>query len=81
MKKENWSSLSTEDLNQKQKSIKSLTTMLIVTLIALFLISLFISLKKGFSPLLVIPIALLPVVSMNLNNLKNIKKEIDSRNN
>ncbi|HAY3549691.1 redox-active disulfide protein 2 [Elizabethkingia meningoseptica] len=81
MKKENWSSLSTEDLNQKQKSIKSLTTMLIVTLIALFLISLFISLKKGFTPLLVIPIALLPVVSMNLNNLKNIKKEIDSRNN
>lgn len=81
MKKENWSSLSTEDLNQKQKSIKSLTTMLIVTLIALFLISLFISLKKGFSPLLVIPVALLPVVSMNLNNLKNIKKEIDSRNN
>ncbi len=48
MKKENWSSLSTEDLNQKQKSIKSLTTMLIVTLIALFLISLFISLKKDF---------------------------------
>ncbi|HIC8644980.1 redox-active disulfide protein 2 [Elizabethkingia meningoseptica] len=81
MKKENWSSLSTEDLNQKQKSIKSLTTMLIVTLIALFLISLFISLKKGFTPLLVIPIALLPVVSMNLNNLKSIKKEIDSRNN
>ncbi|WP_078769277.1 redox-active disulfide protein 2 [Elizabethkingia meningoseptica] len=81
MKKESWSSLSTEDLNQKQKSIKSLTTMLIVTLIALFLISLFISLKKGFTPLLVIPIALLPVVSMNLNNLKNIKKEIDSRNN
>ncbi|HFK5569138.1 redox-active disulfide protein 2 [Elizabethkingia meningoseptica] len=81
MKKEDWSSLSTEDLNQKQKSIKSLTTMLIVTLIALFLISLFVSLKKGFTPLLVIPIALLPVVSMNLNNLKNIKKEIDSRNN
>ncbi|WP_336664448.1 redox-active disulfide protein 2 [Elizabethkingia meningoseptica] len=81
MKKEDWSSLSTEDLNQKQKSIKSLTTMLIVTLIALFLISLFVSLKKGFTPLLVIPIALLPVVSMNLNNLKSIKKEIDSRNN
>lgn len=81
MKKEDWSSLSTEDLNQKQKSIKSLTTMLIVTLIALFLISLFVSLKKGFTPLLIIPIALLPVVSMNLNNLKSIKKEIDSRNN
>ena len=81
MKKEDWSSLSTEDLNQKQKSIKSLTTMLIVILLLLFILSIYISIKKGFTPLLVIPIALFPVVSMNLNNLKSIKKEIDSRKN
>ncbi|PUB34744.1 hypothetical protein C8J95_102412 [Elizabethkingia sp. YR214] len=81
MKNENFSDLSTEELLKKQKTIKPLTITLIGTLILLFVLSLFITFKKGFTALLVVPIALSPIVILNLNNLKNIQKEINSRKN
>lgn len=82
MKSENFSDLSTEELLKKQKTIKPLTITLIGTLILLlFVLSLFITFKKGFTALLVVPIALSPIVILNLNNLKSIQKEINSRKN
>lgn len=81
MKNENFSDLSTEELLKRQKTIKPLTILLIVTLILLFVLSLFITIKKGFTALLVVPIALSPIAILNLNNLKNIQKEINSRKN
>ncbi len=81
MKNENFSDLSTEELLKRQKTIKPLTILLIGTLILLFVLSLFITIKKGFTALLVVPIALSPIAILNLNNLKNIQKEINSRKN
>ena len=77
MKNENFSDLSTEDLLKRQKTIKPLTILLIGTLV----LSLFITIKKGFTAVLVVPIALSPIAILNLNNLKNIQKEINSRKN
>ncbi|MCL1667103.1 redox-active disulfide protein 2 [Elizabethkingia ursingii] len=81
MKSENFSDFSTEELLKKQKIIKPLTIMHIGTLILLFVLSLFITFKKGFTALLVVPIALSPIAILNLNNLKSIQKEINSRKN
>jgi Na+-transporting methylmalonyl-CoA/oxaloacetate decarboxylase beta subunit len=79
MKNQNLGLLDTETLLKKQRSLKVLTGMLAGMLIVLFTLTIFISIKKTFSPLSVVPIALLPIVILNLLNLKTIKKELDSR--
>ncbi|ATL42745.1 redox-active disulfide protein 2 [Elizabethkingia sp. HX WHF] len=81
MKNENFSDLSTEDLLKRQKTIKPLTILLIGTLVVLLVLSIFITIKKGFTALLVVPFALSPIAILNLNNLKSIQKEINSRKN
>ncbi|MDV2446223.1 redox-active disulfide protein 2 [Elizabethkingia anophelis] len=81
MKSENFSDLSTEDLLKRQKTIKPLTILLIGTLVILLVLSIFITIKKGFTALLVVPFALSPIAILNLNNLKSIQKEINSRKN
>ncbi|CAI9687649.1 MULTISPECIES: hypothetical protein [Elizabethkingia] len=81
MKNENFSDLSTEDLLKRQKTIKPLTIILIGTLVILLVLSIFITIKKGFTALLVVPFALSPIAILNLNNLKSIQKEINSRKN
>jgi Na+-transporting methylmalonyl-CoA/oxaloacetate decarboxylase beta subunit len=79
MKNQNLGLLDTETLLKKQRSLKVLTGMLAGMLMVLFALTIFISIKKTFSPLSVVPIALLPIVILNLLNLKTIKKELDSR--
>ena len=81
MKNENFSDLSTEDLLKRQKTINPLTILLIGTLVVLLVLSIFITIKKGFTALLVVPFALSPIAILNLNNLKSIQKEINSRKN
>ncbi|MDX8567304.1 redox-active disulfide protein 2 [Elizabethkingia sp. HX XZB] len=81
MENENFSDLSTEDLLKRQKTIKPLTIILIGTLVILLVLSIFITIKKGFTALLVVPFALSPIAILNLNNLKSIQKEINSRKN
>ncbi|WP_278554832.1 redox-active disulfide protein 2 [Elizabethkingia bruuniana] len=81
MKNENFSDLSTEDLLKRQKTIKPLTILFIGTLVVLLVLSIFISIKKGFTALLVVPFTLSPIAILNLNNLKSIQKEINSRKN
>ncbi len=71
--------LSIEDLKNKEKSLKLLTGMLIGMLIALFVLSIYTTITKEFTPLLIIPIALLPIVIMNFSTINKIKTEINSR--
>ena len=54
--------------------------MLSAVLLFLFCMTLFLSVTKGFTPLLVVPIALLPILILNFNTLNEIKKELTSRN-
>lgn len=64
-----------EELINNEKKIKILTIMLMVAIIILFLSTIFLTFKKGFSALSVIPIALLPILIMNINNWNKLKKE------
>lgn len=69
-----------EELVNNEKKIKVLTIMLMVAIVLLFLSTMFLTFKKGFSALTVIPIALLPILIININNWNKLKKEKADRN-
>ncbi|MEZ7527113.1 redox-active disulfide protein 2 [Cloacibacterium normanense] len=79
MKNEKLTDKSTEELKKTEKSLKAITGILLGSLIVLFGLSLYINFTKGFTPLTIIPIALLPIAIVNFNTINNIKKEINSR--
>ncbi|MFC3560796.1 redox-active disulfide protein 2 [Pedobacter jamesrossensis] len=80
MKTKKYSEMSNNELLKSKKSIKTITAMLAGMLLFLFVVNIFLAFKKGFSGLTVIPIALLPIVIININTVKEINKELDSRN-
>ena len=72
--------MSNKDLLKNEKMLKTITYMLIGALIALFVVGIIMIVKKGLNALLIIPITLIPVVLINFNSLKEIQKEIKTRN-
>ena len=81
MKNQKPSEMSTEKLLEHQKTVKLVTGILAGMLTALLVISIFLAVKQKKYTFIPIPIALLPIVFVNIKNLKEIKKELDSRNN
>lgn len=81
MKDNKLSELSTEALLKQQKLIKVVTGTLAGMLLALLVLAINLSVRQGFSALVFVPFGLLPIVLLNLNSLKAIKKELDSREN
>ncbi len=79
MKNQKLSETNTADLKKSEKSIKTITGILLGMLLVLFILSLYITFTKGFTALLIIPIALLPIVIVNFNSINEIKKELKSR--
>jgi hypothetical protein len=79
MKNNKLNELSNEELLKQEKSLKVITYMLAGMLLVLFITNIILTFKKGFSALFAVPIALLPIVIINLNTLKEIKKVLDSR--
>lgn len=71
--------MSAEKLQQQAKTIKVVTGTLAGILLVLLVMAIMLSVKKGFSALVVIPFALLPIVIINITSLKQIKKELESR--
>jgi hypothetical protein len=79
MKAKNYSEMSTEKLLEQTKSIKALTGLLAGMLFVLFCVGFYLTYNKGFNVFLIIPFAFLPIVILNVNTLKEIKKEVRSR--
>ena len=77
--KKNFNEMTTEELSKAQKSLKTVTYLFGVVLLLLFCLNIFLVANKGFSASNVIPIALLPIFILNMNTLKEIKKELQSR--
>jgi CHASE2 domain-containing sensor protein len=69
-----------EELISNEQKMKILTVMLGVSITLLFLASMALMLKKGFSPIMIIPICLFPLVVVNIINWQNLKKEKQRRN-
>lgn len=85
MKSRKLSEMSNDELLRQQKTVQLVTGLLAGMLTALLVLVLILSIKKGPGPtsiaLGVIPFALMPIVFLNWNHLKEIKKELSSRNN
>lgn len=79
MKNTKFSEMTTEELIKNQKTLKTVNSIFAVVLLMLFALNVYIVLRKGFSAMNVVPVALLPILFLNLSNLKEIKKELDSR--
>ncbi|BFM43640.1 hypothetical protein CFS9_22810 [Flavobacterium sp. CFS9] len=79
MKNEKFSKMTTEELLKSQKMSKSATYAFAVILALLFIVNIYLVLKKGFSASQVVPIALLPLLILNFKTLKDIKEELKSR--
>lgn len=73
------SSLSTEELNKKAKTVKTVMGLLAGVLLVEFAVGLYLTIKQGFSIFMVIPIAFLPILIINYQNIKKINEEIARR--
>jgi len=72
--------MSDAELQKNAKLLKvSLYTLGILNILLIVLVLANIT-KKGITPLLVVPLGLLPVLITGAGSLKNIKKEIAARN-
>lgn len=79
MKNQKPNEMSTEKLLEQQKTIKVVTGTLAGMLIILLILGIFLAVEQKLYAFIPIPIALLPIVFVNINNLKEIKKELNSR--
>lgn len=77
--KKNFSEMTNDELVKTQASLKTVTYIFGAVLLLLFGLNIFLVANKGFSASNVIPIALLPIFILNMNTLKEIKKELESR--
>jgi hypothetical protein len=79
MKDQKIQDMGTEALLKQKKTIGFVTGLLAGALIALFILTTASYVRKGFTPLLIVPFALLPILFLNVNNWQAIKKELKSR--
>lgn len=73
------SEMSNEELLKSEKTISSVFYAGIILGILLLGVTIFLTFKKGFTPLMVIPIAMIPMFLANRNSILAIKKEIKER--
>lgn len=69
-----------EELIGNEKKLKILTVMLGASVVLLFFATIIMMIIKGFTPLMIIPICLLPLLIINIINWNGLKKEKIRRN-
>ena len=80
-KKIDYSKWTTEKLQKQIKSLKFATYLLAGILIVLLGTTIFVSFRdQQISPLLVTPIALSAIIPINFQRMKEMKKEVEMRN-
>lgn len=79
MKQQNLTELSIEDLKQKKTILKTINIVFIGVLSFLVGVIIYIIIINGITPLIAVPIVLLPILFVNFKNLNEIDTEIKSR--
>lgn len=79
MKNKEFHEMSHEELRKKKKSLASTTGFLTGLLIILLVAAIYICIRKGFTPLIIIPFALSPIIIVNYKKIKEIKEELKKR--
>jgi hypothetical protein len=80
MKQVPLSELSHEELLKKAKALKAASSVLGGMLVIMAATSVYLTYLQGFSVFTALPIAFLPMLIINVSNLKKIQTEIASRN-
>ncbi len=73
------SEMTDEELKKNMRMMTIAVTVIIVSIIIMFISAVFSYMKKGFGVTAVLPFAFMPIAIINLMNLKKIKAELDSR--
>lgn len=79
IQKNNFTDMSIKDLSKKKRDMSFIAGMLTAVLIVLFGVTLFDTINKGFTSLLIVPFALLPILITTFNQIKSINKELKNR--
>lgn len=79
MKQDRLLALSLIKLKQKKKAYTGLLIAFSVLLLSLFALTFYMSLTSGFTPMLAVPFALIPLLINGFRKLKAIEKEIEFR--
>ncbi|MFN3754882.1 redox-active disulfide protein 2 [Flavobacterium sp.] len=81
MKKEpELSTLTVEELEKRAKTTKIASGFLLGVLLVQFAVGVYLTFQQRFNVFVIIPVAFLPLIILNFNNLKKIKEEIAKRN-
>ena len=76
MKNQKPNEMSTEKLLEQQKTIKVVTGTLAGMLIILLILGIFLAVEQKLYAFIPIPIALLPIVFVNINNLRSEERRV-----
>lgn len=79
MKNEKLKALSNEALIKQQKLVKTAVSILIGALAVMFCVTIIKTIIGSFTVVNILPIVFIPVFIFNLNNLREIKKEVATR--
>lgn len=70
-----------ERSTQELKSLQNIITAVLIMMVVVFVAMLVFATIKGNTTLYIIPVSLLPIALLNLNSLREIKKELELRKN
>jgi hypothetical protein len=73
------SEMTEEELKKNIRMMTIAVTVIIVSIIIMFISAVYTYTRKGFSVTAILPFAFMPIAIINLVNLKKIKSELDSR--
>ena len=79
MNKQKLTELNMNELKRIEQTQKIVLNIFLVVLLLLIGLLIFIIFNNGITPLIAVPIALIPVYLFSRNNLKTIRNEIESR--
>lgn len=74
------SNLGLEELDKKLKTTKTVTGLLAGLLFLQFAVGIYLTTQQGFNVFTIVPLAFLPILIINITNIKKMKEEISKRN-
>lgn len=73
------SEMTEEELKKNIRMMTIAVTVIIVSIVIMFISAVYTYTRKGFTVTAVLPFAFMPIAIINLMNLKKIKAELNSR--
>lgn len=81
MKEQDLSKLTTDQLQTKEKSLKSYSIFILIAMAIMLISGIFLNIKMGSPIFTFLPIAFLPIIITLSKQIKSIKEELEKREN